>query len=96
MICNGTANISTNIPAVSSKNHCTSAAASNDSAISVINTTAKPSPTQSLQVTMKDFDLLKVLGTGGNYLLFIVYQRVVRTRILDLSENLLSDLNYFL
>ena len=26
---------------------------------------SKPSPTKSLQVTMKDFDLLKVLGTGG-------------------------------
>ena len=73
MICNGTANLSKNIPAVSSKNHCTSTAASNDLAISVINTAAKPSPTQSLQVTMKDFDLLKVLGTGGKYFVSLVH-----------------------
>ena len=34
---------------------------------------SKPSPTKSLQVTMKDFDLLKVLGTGGKFGILFVY-----------------------
>ena len=34
---------------------------------------SKPSPTKSLQVTMKDFDLLKVLGTGGKFRIDFLY-----------------------
>ena len=34
---------------------------------------SKPAPTESLKVTMKDFDLLKVLGTGGKFRVNFIY-----------------------
>lgn len=85
VISHGTANLAANIQGLSSsKNYCgttvspASAKVSPGSAVTSPHLThvlAKPSPTLSLQVTMKDFDLLKVLGTGGK--LVYVYGTIV-------------------
>ena len=68
MICNGTAISPKSITVPSSNNHATNSKLAEVSANAVVPQiiSTKPSPTKSLQVTMKDFDLLKVLGTGGN------------------------------
>ena len=48
---------------------------------------SKPSPTKSLQVTMKDFDLLKVLGTGGKFRINFVYSRQGKHFILSRNSH---------
>ena len=77
MICNGTAISPKNMTVSSSNNHV------NNSKLAEVSTNAvmppaqppKPSPTKSLQVTMKDFDLLKVLGTGAYGKVFLARKR---------------------
>ena len=56
---------SSGVITTSSNNHVTNSAANEVTTNSAIPPAPEPSPTKSLQVTMKDFDLLKVLGTGG-------------------------------
>ena len=65
VICNGTATSPKTITISSHNNHVTNSTVNEVTANSVVPLTPEPSPTKSLQVTMKDFDLLKVLGTGG-------------------------------
>lgn len=65
VICNGTAISTKTITIPSHNNHVTNSTLNEVTANSVVPSTPEPSPTKSLQVTMKDFDLLKVLGTGG-------------------------------
>ena len=67
VICNGTAISPQNITIPSSNNHVVNSKMAEVPTNAVVqHVSTKPSPTKSLQVTMKDFDLLKVLGTGGN------------------------------
>ena len=71
VICNGTAISPKSITVPSSNNHVSNSTLAEASANAIVPHVSKPSPTKSLQVTMKDFDLLKVLGTGGNFILLI-------------------------
>ena len=90
VICNGTAISPKSITVPSPNNQVSNSKLTDVSTNTIVPHVSKPSPTKSLQVTMKDFDLLKVLGTGGNCMLLISYSKYngyLEQKIIGMDSN---------